>query len=236
MKLVIVEDDPIINEFLAEAVGKMGHEVVERYYKARVCLDAIEKIEFDLAILDINLGEALNGIDVGQVIRKIGKEVIILTSYGDDALLAKVKELGPSSFLMKPIIEQELKANLEIVEFRLNKQNNIDPVQDNATFIFVKTNVGLLRVELEDILFFEGYDNYVLMYTKDKKHILSRTLKSIVDQMNPRLFVRVHRSYIVHVQHIDTIQSKTLYVGKHKLKIGDTYYGGLLDVIPTMRK
>ncbi len=101
------------------------------------------------------------------------------------------------------------------------------PPPTEGAFIFVKTEYKMLRVDLEDILYVEGLKDYVLIHTRQKKIITLLSLNKMVEKLPSTHFLRVHRSFIVAVNKMDSIERNRIRVGETEIPVGDLYRDGL---------
>ncbi len=130
MNIVIVEDEGITALFLEEAVLNLSHNVVGIFDNERDLLEFIEKDRFsiDLIFMDINIKGKSDGIETCQKIRKIKPDldIVFITSYKDSATINRAKEISPSGYLIKPVIEGDIEAILMVVESKLGSTKTVE--------------------------------------------------------------------------------------------------------------
>ncbi|MCB0428724.1 MAG: LytTR family transcriptional regulator [Flavobacteriales bacterium] len=97
--------------------------------------------------------------------------------------------------------------------------------------IFINTGKNFQRIDLSEVLWVEALKDYILLYTKEKRYIINRTMKEIERKLSPYGFCRVHRSYIVNLNHIKSIQASTLQIGEKEVPIGKLFRETLLDKV-----
>ncbi|MBL7836802.1 MAG: response regulator transcription factor, partial [Bacteroidetes bacterium] len=142
------------------------------------------------------------------------------------------------AYLVKPIDEHSLKTTIEVALYNFrhkSEETSTEPetVTDfgQASYFFIKVKSGLQKIELQDVLFFEANDNYSWVYTKDKKHLIALTLKTIENKLPVNQFMRVHRSFIVQMGKIERIDEIALYMGTYKIPIGKTFKSEIMSKI-----
>jgi DNA-binding LytR/AlgR family response regulator len=112
-----------------------------------------------------------------------------------------------------------LKAALKAKEFYEVREKNATESQASANYFFVKADNKLVKINYEDVLFAEALQNYVIIHTKEKKHITYLTFKSVEEYLPADKFIRVHKSYIVSTSKIDSIEGNDIRIGQHQIPI-----------------
>ena len=222
--ILIVEDEPLIADDIAEVLEKNGFTVVDVVDEAEEALTAIEEYQPDLALLDINIEGAIDGIDLAA---KLNIPFIFLTSYYDKPTLARAAKVSPSGYLVKPFDENDLVANIEIALSKKRAQLQIKMQAPEK--LFVKKDNEIISIMSDDILFAEAYDNYTNLYTSEKKFLISHTLKSVEEKLQPHGFFRVHRSNLINFHAIDSISENYVFIKGHKVQISKSYKKDLMD-------
>ena len=225
-KILIVEDEPIIASDIEMTLEELGYEITSVEDNAEDALKSIEENKPDLVMLDINLEGDIDGVMLAQDINEQHKiPFVYLTSNADKLTINRVKRTNPAGFVLKPFSEKDLQSNIEIALYSSN--NTVVENDETTTEFFVKDAGGLVKVKVEDILFVQADDNYSRIFTINKNHLISSTLKKVDDKLPKTNFVRIHRSYIVNVNFIDKLKDGYLYLGKHQLPIGRSYQEAL---------
>lgn len=201
--LVIIDDEPKARELLKNYINLIYPENKFDFILCNSVLDGKKAIETylpDLVFLDIEMPEA-NGFELFNVVDKNSFEVVFVTAYSE-YIEKSVNEIGCFGYLNKPIEREKLQLIFE----RFNKKNKSKKI---FKFINNVQNKRML-VNLNDILFCKASDNYTEIFMNDgkSKYLLSKTLKKIVSELPEHQFYRVHRSYIVNLQHVNTLDNK----------------------------
>jgi DNA-binding LytR/AlgR family response regulator len=187
-------------------------------------MEALRNHTVDLMFLDIQMPE-ITGITLLKTLQK--KPLVILTTaYSEYAL--ESYELDVVDYLLKPIT---LERFLRAVD-RANERSTAPPgtgsrekqIQEPASpFVFVKDGTKLVKIKLDDILYVEGLKDYVTIYTKGPKIVSLQRLKSLEEALPADQFIRIHNSYIIALQAIDTIHKDKVQIGSAFLPISDSY-------------
>lgn len=230
-KILIVEDEPIIASDIEMTLEDLGYEVTSIEDNAEDALQSIANETPDLVLLDINLEGDVDGVMLAEDINLKHKiPFVFLTSNADKLTINRVKRTKPAGFIVKPFSEEDLRSNIEIALFN-KKETAINQELNKAEDFFVKDGGSLVKVNVEDLMFAKADDNYTRLFTTEKSHVLSSTLKKIEEKLPSKNFIRIHRSYIINTRFIDKIKDGYLYIGKHQLPIGRSYQEALFSKI-----
>jgi len=220
LNIYIVEDEPLITETIKVVLEDEGHSVCGTSDNAKEAIYDIETLQPDLIIADIMLDGDLDGVAmITHLQKKLQFPFIFLTSLSDQMTLDRVKKTNPSGYIVKPFNNNTLISNIELAYHKyMATKTSITVSQDNDSF-FIKNKGELLKVLQSDILFVEAYDNYCNIYTHQKKHIISHTLKAIEEKLPSDKFLRIHRSYLINFSKIDSIQDNYVFINHHKVPV-----------------
>ena len=225
LNIYIVEDEPLIAETIKTILEEGNHKVLGYCDNVKSALFDIEELKPDLVLLDIMLAGELDGIDMSQHLQKRFNNLpfIFLTSLSDAETLKRVKKTNASGFIVKPFNENTLLSNIELAWFK-SQQNIVDINLNSASnSFFIKNKGELIRVKQDDMLYLEAYDNYCNLYTKDKKHLISHTLKYIEEKLPSQKFLRVHRSYIINLNKIDSLHDGYAFIDANKIPVSKSH-------------
>jgi len=213
---IIIEDEPLALERTKNFVSKIPFlTLCGTFENALDGLSYLKSNKVDLLFLDINMDE-LTGIELLES-SKIESQVIITTAYQEYAI--KGYELNVTDYLLKPFtFDRFLKA--------VNKaqENIVQPIlTPQQDFIFVKTENRLEKVNLSDILFIEGMRDYRRIHTTSKKIMTLQNFSELEQIIPSNLVCRVHKSYMVGINKIDSIERMRIKVSNQIIPISETY-------------
>ena len=185
----------------------------------------------DLALLDINLaGSEQDGIAVARYIREhLDIPFIFLTANSDAATLARAKVVNPNAFLVKPFVQDELYAAIEIAMH--NFYNGNVKKKQHPDHIFIKEGNHFHKINIDDILYLESDHVYVNIYTTGKKYLVRTSLQQYAEKLDKDKFIRIHRGYIVNWHKITKVALTELTIGDKALPISRTYRDELPDIV-----
>ena len=221
-----VDDEPPALEILKKYIHAVQHLEL-----AGTCADAIEALTFlqnhpvDLLFLDIQMPQLL-GTDLIRTLKKPPK-VIFTTAFRKFAV--EGFELDAVDYLLKPIsFERFLKAvnkvmdtSLQVIENGFtgnNKQNNL-----TGAFISLRADRKNLKISLNDILYIESLKDYIKVITVNKTIITKQSISSIEEMLPKENFIRIHRSYIVSLNKIESYTNELIGIAKQELPISRMY-------------
>ncbi len=230
MRVLIVDDEPLAAEVLQVYLAKLPE--TELVATCRNALDAfaiLNKQQVDLLLLDINMPE-LNGIDFLKSLKQ-PPQVIFTTAYTEHAVTSY--DLGAVDYLVKPIaFDRFLKA---IQKVTVSSTQPINPTSNEPTSsktLFVRSDGKWLKIDVTKIWFVEGLKDYVRIWSEEGRVTVHSTMKNFEEQLKPfQHFARVHKSYIVNLNHIDETDESSLIIRKQLIPIGGTYRDEVIQLI-----
>lgn len=232
IRCVVVDDEPLALDILTDYIEKVPElELVLATTSAFEALAFVQQDKADLVFLDVQMPE-LTGIQFLKIIN--GKcNVILTTAYPEYAL--EGYELAVLDYLLKPIaFDRFYKAVQKVVHRDAAPQQpgtEVPPVQATQDFIFVKTEHKIQKIYLDDVLYIEGLKDYISIFTPTERVITLQNMKKMEDVLPARRFVRVHKSYIVALGKIDSIERSRIQIGDKVIPIGDTYRDQFFGII-----
>ncbi len=229
LNCIIIDDEPIARKLLQEYIEETDFLALagtaENPLKAT---GLINDLDVDLVFLDINMPK-MNGL---QFLRSAVNlpMVIITTAYGQYALDGF--EMAVVDYLVKPFsLERFLKASQKALELKTLKLKQTTPAKTEPAYFYVKCDGKIERVVYNELLYVEAMSNYVTLYTLNKKLVVYLTIKGIQEKLPEEIFLQVHKSYIVNMNRINTIEGNMLNLGTTKISIGLSFYDQVMDRI-----
>ena len=220
----IVDDEPLALSLLESYVQKTSFlRLTGKYSNALTAMRHIGENKVDLLFLDIQMPE-INGMELARTLSRHTR-IIFTTAFSEYALEGyKVSALD---YLMKPFsFDEFLAAARKALDWfeMIEAKPNGEKTAENVGF-FVRSEYKLVHILYDDVLYIEGLKDYVKIYTEhDPKPILSlMSLKSLEEELPAERFMRVHRSYIIHRNKIDSVNKNRITIGKKQIPVGETY-------------
>jgi DNA-binding LytR/AlgR family response regulator len=243
IRCLVVDDEPLALDILAKYINQLPSlTLVGTCTDALEALSLIQQGKVDLAFVDIQM-PSLTGIQFLRVVN--GKcKAILTTAYSEYAM--EGYELDVIDYLLKPIsFERFLKAvqkisgrfqNNPIISSPLSElpkpvENKSSTAEPQLDFIFVKTEYKIIKLNLSSILYIEGLKDYVSIYTTEERILTLQTMKKMEELLPSNRFVRVHKSYIVSLEKINSIERQRISIGRATIPIGESYYKDFIKLI-----
>jgi DNA-binding LytR/AlgR family response regulator len=235
MKCVIIDDEPLAVDLIKEFVNKVDSlELVNTFTNAIDAISIINQSNVDFIFLDIEMPH-FSGIDFINAIEK--KPLIIFTTaYSNYAV--EGFNLGAVDYLVKPIpFHRFLKSVLRAQQIfnPLNSPANTNLVttpEIEQDFMFVRAEYENVKLNFSDILFIEGLKDYVKIYTTDNKYTLTLiSLIKLENSLSPKGFARIHRSYIINIKHVKSIQKNKVIIAEKRIPISESYKKSFFEKI-----
>jgi DNA-binding LytR/AlgR family response regulator len=227
IKTLVVEDEPLAREGLLNYLQEIDFAEV-----VGVCENALQANEHlasgsvDLMLLDIQMPK-VTGIEFIKSL-KHPPLVIFTTAYPNFALQGY--ELDILDYLVKPFpLERLLKAMNKAREFFLLKNKGVQPSAER--FFFVKCDQRYEKIIFDEVLFVEGMENYVVIHTLAKKFITLMRMKDLEEKLPANEFIRVHKSYIVAVKAITSIDGNDLIIAGKNIPMSREKKSEILEVL-----
>ena len=227
LKCAIVDDEPLALNLLESYVQKTSFlELAGKYSSAVMAMKELPDKKIDLLFLDIQMPE-LNGLEFSNMV-PANTRIVFTTAFGQYAIDGyKVNALD---YLLKPIsyVDFLQAANKALQWFELLQQ----PREEKES-IFVKSEYKLVQIMLKDILYIEGLKDYIKIYEENqpKPVLCLMSMKVMEEQLPPKRFIRVHRSYIVQKDKIRIIDRGRIVFGKTYIPISDSYKQAFQDFL-----
>lgn len=231
IKAIAIDDEPLALKLVADYIDKTPF--LERMDLFDNPLDAIKFLEnnvVDLIFLDIQMPD-LSGTELARVLHN-GPKIIFTTAYEEYAL--EGFRLEAVDYLVKPFSFEEFLVAVQKAKKLIGYEaRDTTTIEANKEFLFLKSEYKIRRINFNDILYIEGMKDYVKVYIKNEFHpILSlNTLKTIEAKLPDTKFMRVHRSFIVNLDHVQTIERSRIIFGKKYIPISDQYKAGFQEFL-----
>lgn len=226
--ILIVEDEMIIAANISLQLTQLGYIVSGIVSNADDVLTHLSQNIPDIILMDINLKGNKDGIEVAKSIQNDFKiPIIYLTANSDEVHFERAKATNPYAFISKPFKKLDLQRAIELTQIRIQEEQSSSKSTDLTSdepyimsdCIFVRSHDKMVKVCINNILFIEAERNYCKIYCKDKEHLLVTTLKYLEEKLPANNLMRIHRSFIVNLNHIDEIASNHVVIGKKAIPL-----------------
>lgn len=229
IKCIIVDDEKIAREILENHLSKIDQiEVVASCKNVPEAYNAIKSHQIDLVFLDINLPET-SGLSFAKATNNKAK-IIFTTAYREYAIDGF--DLQAVDYLLKPISFDRLMQAVDkfYTENALHQPAiKQEDFYEQSNFIFVRSDRKMVKINYADVLFIESLSDYVKIFLPDRIVTTRETISNFEERLPKDGFIRVHRSYIVSISHIDAFTNEDLHIGKNEIPISRTFKKEVLE-------
>ncbi|MBL4623572.1 MAG: response regulator transcription factor [Flavobacteriales bacterium] len=222
---VIIDDEPAAIEVLADFTDRTPNlSLLNTFRDPLQALSFIRDTKVDLIFLDINMPE-LNGMELLKILIN-PPLVIFTTAYTEYAI--ESYEKNAVDYLLKPVTFERFLIAVNKAQSRLTNNNTevIETPQtsnENEEIIYLKSGTKTHRIVLNDIRYLEKDGHYITFYVSDKKVVARLSMKDVFEVISKEKFIQVHKSYIVSISHIKTIERHQIKIEEAIIPIGKTY-------------
>jgi DNA-binding LytR/AlgR family response regulator len=224
MNALIIDDNNIARATLKQLASKLKDLVI-----VAECANAIEAYHLlqtqpvDLLLLDIEM-PGMTGLELTKNLGNKRPVIIFITSKKEYAIEAF--ELNVADYILKPVNVSRFIQAIDKAREILDSRKEEMTLQDDE-FIFIRDSNVIRRLKLDNILYAEAMGDYVKLYTPEKFYAVHTTLKTVEERLPAAKFIRVHRSYVVALNRIDTIRDGALIINGKPLPVADAYRSAL---------
>lgn len=219
IKAIAIDDEPLALEVIEKLCSTCDFISLEKTFtEPNEALKHLRKYPTDLLFLDIKM-PAMNGITLFRAVTQDAM-VIFTTAFTEYAIDGF--NLNAIDYLLKPIEPKRFKQAVEKAQEYFKYIYNKD--KQNEKNIFIRAEYSLVKIPLSEILYIEGLADYLKVFTKERKPIVSRmSMKAMLEKLPTGDFIRVHRSFIVPFRNITEVRNKIIYLNDIQIPIGSTY-------------
>ena len=244
IKILVVEDEMIIAAKISMQLTSLGYEVTGILPRGEQAVQQVKENKPDIILLDINLKGQLDGIETALQIQQFAQiPIIYLTANSDEATFNRAKPTKPYAFISKPFKQLDLQRAIELTISRMAENatgiNSENTTGDEQPFIlsdriFVRCKEKMIKIMLADILYMEADRNYSRIFTNSREYVLSIPLKNIEEKMSMQLFMRIHRSYLINITHVEEVFENHVMLAQKNVPLGTGMREQLMQRIQTL--
>lgn len=223
IKGIIIDDEPLARNVIKEYAKKISTLNIIGECEDAICAHQIlQTKKADIIFLDINMPK-LSGIEFLKNLKN-PPLVIFTTAYSEYAM--EGYELNIIDYLKKPFsFERFCKAYFRAEEMYLLKQSatNNEVIEKQSDFIFIKSDKKSIKVNISNIMYIEGLGDYIKIFLNDKKLVTNLSMKKIENLLPATQFYRIHKSYIIAIDKVESIEGNMVKINNTHLPIGNSY-------------
>lgn len=218
---MLIDDEPLAIKVLQNYFTNFtDFEVIGTFNNSLEALDFINSTAVDAVFLDINM-PMMTGFELISLIENKTK-VIITTAFREFA--AESYDLDVLDYLVKPIPLPRFIKCINKITTEYNLKNNIKvETTKGDSHIFIKVDKKMMKINIEEILFVEGMKEYIKVVTPDKTYITHKSLTSLSEELPADRFLRIHKSYVIALNKVKSIEGNRIQIQSYTIPIGRNY-------------
>lgn len=227
--ILIVEDIASVAQLMASILEAEGFHVLPIVQSIEEAKNVLKEHLVDAVLLDLSLESENDGFILAQFISSLPKvpEIICVTGNPSKQSLLQTIRFKPFAVLTKPVQALELITNVSLC---LNKAFN----QHQEKEVFIKDSTTTVKLKYSEILYLEASNNYYIIQTHDRKYMIRGALSTFLEELDENVFVRVHRSFAVNINHVKRIRSKAVVLySEDEIPVGPSYLKRIKALITT---
>ena len=228
MTCAIIDDEPLAADLLASYARKTPFLELSGIYNSAIeAMRVLRTKPVDLIFLDIQMPE-LSGLEFATI---LPTQTMVVFTTAFDRYAVESYKVNAVDYLLKPISFDDFLTACDKVQEQLKARQKQDTYRQDR-FVFVKSEYKLQRVLLDDILYIEGLKDYVRIYMRNSEKIISlMSMKRLEEHLPQPEFLRTHRSYIVHMPEVNTIDRFRFVFGDQYIPISENYKEQVLQYL-----
>lgn len=229
MNCIIVDDNKMARTATRQLVAQVDFlNLVQECSSPIEAFNYLKKETVDLIFLDIEMPE-MTGI---ELIKNLKQHPLVILITAKKEYAVEAFELNVADYIVKPVeLSRFMMAVARAKEVFDSKDQKLETSEGEKDYIFVRSDSVLTKIKIKEITYIQAMGDYVNIFAGEKRHTVHITLKGIEEKLPNNLFYRLHRSYLIAINHIDNVEENTAYIGKHPIPIGEQYKKELLKRI-----
>ncbi|MGY0407619.1 MAG: LytR/AlgR family response regulator transcription factor [Polaribacter sp.] len=218
---MIIDDEPLAIRVVENHLKEFQNfEIVATFHNPIEALPILEHKNIDVIFLDINMPKMM-GLDFARTL-KPNIHIVITTAYREYAV--ESYDLNVLDYLVKPIPFNRFLKTINKITQAVHPQKRVaDKKEDADSYIFLKVNKKLVKIKFDDILYIESLKDYIKVFTITDNYLIHKSLTSLTEELPQNLFLRIHRSYTVAKEKIQSVEGNLVEIGTKKIPIGRKY-------------
>ena len=237
LSILIVEDDFSFSLELEMLVKNIGYTVLASVDNSAKALEYIFADQPDLILMDVDINGKLTGIELAEKIQNLDIPILFITSFKQSDIYHRAKQTNFIGYMVKPVEEYSLRSSIELAINNLSLKNNIPPTEVTAfpfkKDLFFKKKGVFKKIRIDQIHFIEAHGNYSITNTMDDKLTTSLSLSELEIILKDHYFMRVHRSYVINLQKITTLDivNNKVWIGQQIVPISRANKMKLIEAV-----
>lgn len=230
--ILIVEDEVDLAENIKDLLLSLDYEVAGIVSNTEDALIFLLSNKPDLALVDIKIKGTKDGVELAELIqRNYHIPIVFSTAYSDSAIMERAKEVIPYGYLVKPYSRDSLNSTIFIALSNFDKQNakKAEVAKDSTDSILIRDKGHFAKILTKEILYLQADGLYTIVVTEKKRYTIKTLLKYTFSNVKTGNFIRVHKSYVVNLDKVESFNAKECIIGDENIPIARGIYKLLYD-------
>jgi len=230
IKCIIIDDEPLAIKIIETYLKEFPNiELIGTFNNPLKATQIIEGEQVDVVFIDIKMPK-INGLDV---IKNTNSKVHFIITSAFREFAVESYYLDVLDYMVKPIPFNRFLKSINKLTQQIYLERNLGETapNDEKSFIFLKVDKKLIKIKFEDILFIESLKDYIKVITHTDSHLVHKTLTGITEELPAERFLRIHRSFTIAIDKVDSIEGNTVHIEKNRIPIGRKYIEYAKDII-----
>lgn len=222
IKCIIIDDEPLAIKVIESHLKEFQNfEIAGTFNNPISALPLIEEENIEAIFLDINMAK-MNGLEFIKSV-ELKSNIVITTAYREYAV--ESFDLNVLDYLVKPIpFNRFLKSINKITQkVAQQKEGKSETSDTNDSYIFLKVDKKLVKINYEDILYIESLKDYIKIFTLTDNYLVHKSLTSLTEELPQDKFLRIHRSFTISIDKVDSVEGNSIEIGTKRIPIGRKY-------------
>ena len=234
IKCIAADDEPLALDIIKDYISRVPFlKLMKTFNDGMSVVEYLASNTCDLMFLDIEMG----GLTGTQLLKTLPKKPMVIMTTAYRKYAADAFDLDVTDYLLKPFsFERFLKAVEKSCTLMKKGQKEQSPAAESKDYFFVKSGYKMLKVNFSDILYIEGMSEYIIIKTRTANIITLQSFKNIERTLPVSDFARIHKSYLVALDKIESIEGQNVIIAGKELPIGSKYKSRFFDSIPLKGK
>ncbi|MEH6513209.1 LytTR family DNA-binding domain-containing protein [Maribacter arcticus] len=231
MRYLIIDDEPIAHDIIKKYCDLLPNmELMKHCYDALEALDYLRENTVDLLFLDLNMPK-LKGFEFLKTLIN-PPSIIVTTAYQEHAL--EGYELNITDYLLKPFsFERFLKAVNKVGNSIQSSPIEASTTESAKNSIFLYSDKKHVQIKISDLLYVEAAGNYAKAVLKENTLVIREKISDVLEMLPSDKFIQVHKSFIVSLEHINTVEGNRMFINNHVIPIGKYFKKNVLNILKT---
>ncbi len=216
IKCAALDDEELALDLIESHINRFeDFDLVAKFNDSQVALEYLDQMELDVLFIDMHMPK-FSGFDV---IKKLKNPPLIILTTAHKEYALEAFELDVFDYLLKPITQSRFDKTAEKIRVQIQSQELVEVPEFDKEEIFIKVDRALIKVNVKDILYVQGLQKYVKIFTPSGRYVTLASMGKMNDYLTPFRFFSCHKSYLINLNYLDKIEGNMAFIGGNEIPI-----------------